>query len=125
MQVTLNIENPHDWTLLLPLLERLGIGITTTSSPVVKQRKRLSAKELAHHKAIIEKGGDAQQALLACNEIAEQVGLSNMTLEEINIEINEVRSSKDLEKFRGKVLFPKKLALANKLLEKATLPIFE
>jgi hypothetical protein len=27
--------------------------------PVVKQRKRLSAKELAHHKAIIEKGGDA------------------------------------------------------------------
>jgi hypothetical protein len=48
-----------------------------------------------------------------------------MTLEKINIEINEVPSSKDLEKFRGKVRFPKKLALANKLLEKATLPIFE
>jgi hypothetical protein len=33
MQVTLNIENPHDWTLLLPLLERLGIGITATALP--------------------------------------------------------------------------------------------
>jgi hypothetical protein len=27
--------------------------------PVIKQKKRLSAKELAYHKAIIEKGGDA------------------------------------------------------------------
>lgn len=37
----------------------------------------------------------AKQALLACNEIAEQVGLSTMTLEEINAEINAVRHAKN------------------------------
>ena len=36
-----------------------------------------------------------------------------------------VKIDKKLEKYRGKVLFPKKLAMANKLLEKAVLPIFE
>lgn len=36
----------------------------------------------------------ARQALLECNEIAEQAGLSKMTLDEINAEINEVRNAK-------------------------------
>ncbi len=33
----------------------------------------------------------ARKALLECNEIAEQVGLSKMTLDEINAEIKAVR----------------------------------
>ena len=33
----------------------------------------------------------AKTALLDCNQIAKEVGLSTMTLEEINAEINEVR----------------------------------
>lgn len=36
----------------------------------------------------------ARKALLECNEIAEQVGLSKMTAEEINAEINAVRDAK-------------------------------
>jgi hypothetical protein len=36
----------------------------------------------------------ARQALLACNEIAEKVGLSKMTMEEINAEIKAVRDAK-------------------------------
>ncbi|AQG79234.1 hypothetical protein [Spirosoma montaniterrae] len=36
----------------------------------------------------------ARKALLEFNEIAEQVGLSNMTIDEINAEINAVRSVK-------------------------------
>ena len=34
-------------------------------------------------------------------------------------------SNKKLEEFRGKILFPKKLALANEMLSKAKLPILE
>ncbi|MGG7034181.1 MAG: hypothetical protein ACI7YS_03190 [Flavobacterium sp.] len=33
-----------------------------------------------------------------------------------------VKIDKRLEKFRGKILFPKKLALANEMLSKAKLP---
>jgi hypothetical protein len=36
----------------------------------------------------------ARKALLECNEIARQVGLSNMTMEEINAEIKAVRDAK-------------------------------
>lgn len=36
----------------------------------------------------------ARQALLECNEIAEKVGLSKMTMEEINAEIKAVRDVK-------------------------------
>ena len=36
----------------------------------------------------------ARRSLLECNEIAEQVGLSKMTLEEINAEIKAVRDAK-------------------------------
>lgn len=36
----------------------------------------------------------ARKSLLECNEIAEQVGLSKMTLDEINAEIKAVRDAK-------------------------------
>jgi len=36
----------------------------------------------------------ARQSLLECNEIAAQVGLSKMTMDEINAEINAVRDAK-------------------------------
>lgn len=37
----------------------------------------------------------AKQALLECNEIALQVGLSTMTVDEINAEIEAVRDAKN------------------------------
>ncbi len=37
----------------------------------------------------------AKQALLECNKIAEEAGLSEMTLEEINAEIKAVRDAKN------------------------------
>jgi hypothetical protein len=37
----------------------------------------------------------ARQALLDCNKIARKVGLSTMTLEEINAEIKAVRDAKN------------------------------
>ncbi|HAI77283.1 MAG TPA: hypothetical protein DCM08_13680 [Microscillaceae bacterium] len=37
----------------------------------------------------------ARQALLACNEIAEKVGLSNMSMDEINAEIKATRDAKN------------------------------
>jgi hypothetical protein len=58
MQVVLNIDNPQDWTVLLPLLERLGISIQSTL-PVPKKNKKRTVKNLAYHQAIIAKGGDA------------------------------------------------------------------
>ena len=49
-----------------------------------------------------------------------------MSIEQLNnAKIPIVKIDKKLEKFRGKVLFPKKLDMANKLLEKAVLPKFE
>jgi len=36
----------------------------------------------------------ARKALLECNEIAKQEGLSQMTMDEINAEINAVRDAK-------------------------------
>ena len=37
----------------------------------------------------------AKEALLKCNLIAEQTGLSTLTLDEINAEINAVRNAKN------------------------------
>ncbi len=58
MQIVLNISNPQDWAILLPLLERLNINFETpnVSQPVVKQR---FVKDLAYHQAIVAQGGDA------------------------------------------------------------------
>lgn len=36
----------------------------------------------------------ARKALLECNEIAEQIGFSKMTMDEINAEIKSVRDAK-------------------------------
>jgi len=47
-----------------------------------------------------------------------------MKLDELNkAKIPVVKINKKLEEFRGKVLFPQKLALANDMLLKAKLPI--
>jgi hypothetical protein len=49
-----------------------------------------------------------------------------MSIEELNqSKIPIVKIDKKLERFKGKVLFPKKLAMANQLLEKAILPKFD
>jgi len=46
-----------------------------------------------------------------------------MSIEELNkAKIPIVKINKKLERFRGKILFPKKLKLANNLLSKAKLP---
>lgn len=46
-----------------------------------------------------------------------------MKIEELNkAKVPIVKINKNLEKFRGRVLFPEKVSLANKLLEKAVLP---
>ena len=49
-----------------------------------------------------------------------------MKVDELNkAKIPVVKINKKLEVFRGKVLFPKKLALANEMLSKAKLPTLE
>ena len=49
-----------------------------------------------------------------------------MKVEELNkAKIPVVKINKKLEEFRGKILFPKKLALANEMLSRAKLPILE
>ena len=49
-----------------------------------------------------------------------------MKVEDLNKgKIPVVKIDKKLEEFRGKVLFPKKLALANEMLAKAILPKLE
>lgn len=46
-----------------------------------------------------------------------------MSIEDLNkAKVPIVKIDKKLEKLRGKVLFPKKLEMANKLLAKAELP---
>ena len=46
-----------------------------------------------------------------------------MKVEELNkAKIPLVRINKKLDEFSGKILFPEKLALANKMLKKAKLP---
>ena len=46
-----------------------------------------------------------------------------MNIDEINkAKVPIVKINTKLEKFRGKILFPEKLAMANELLSKATLP---
>ena len=47
-----------------------------------------------------------------------------MKIEELNkAKVPIVKIDKKLEQFRGKILFPKKLELANKMLANATLPV--
>jgi hypothetical protein len=47
-----------------------------------------------------------------------------MNVDELNkAKIPVVKINKKLEEFRGKILFPKKLALANDMLAKAKLPV--
>lgn len=49
-----------------------------------------------------------------------------MKVEDLNkAKIPVVKIDKKLEEFRGKILFPKKLALANEMLSKAKLPNLE
>jgi hypothetical protein len=49
-----------------------------------------------------------------------------MKVDELNkAKIPVVKINKKLEEFKGKILFPKKLALANDMLSKAKLPILE
>jgi hypothetical protein len=49
-----------------------------------------------------------------------------MNIEELNrLKIPIVKIDKKLERFKGKTLFPKKLEIANQLLEKAVLPKFD
>ena len=49
-----------------------------------------------------------------------------MKVDELNkAKIPVVKINKKLEEFRGKILFPKKLALANEMLLKAKLPNLE
>ena len=49
-----------------------------------------------------------------------------MKVDELNkAKIPVVKINKKLEEFRGKILFPKKLALANEMLSRAKLPNFE
>ncbi|GEP52713.1 hypothetical protein FNO01nite_33850 [Flavobacterium noncentrifugens] len=49
-----------------------------------------------------------------------------MKVEDLNKgKIPVVKIDKKLEEFRGKILFPKKLALANEMLSKAKLPKLE
>jgi hypothetical protein len=46
-----------------------------------------------------------------------------MKIEDLNkAKIPVVKINKNLDKFRGKILFPEKLELSNKLLSKAKLP---
>jgi hypothetical protein len=46
-----------------------------------------------------------------------------MKIEELNkAKVPIVKIDKSLERFRGRVLFPEKLALANKMLSNANLP---
>jgi hypothetical protein len=46
-----------------------------------------------------------------------------MKVDELNkAKIPVVKINKKLEEFKGKILFPKKLALANEMLSKAKLP---
>lgn len=49
-----------------------------------------------------------------------------MKVDELNkAKIPVVKINKKLEEFRGKILFPKKLALANEMLLRAKLPMLE
>lgn len=49
-----------------------------------------------------------------------------MKVDELNkAKIPVVKINKKLEEFRGKILFPKKLALANEMLSRVKLPISE
>ncbi len=49
-----------------------------------------------------------------------------MKVDELNeAKIPVVKINKKLEEFRGKILFPKKLALANEMLLRAKLPTLE
>jgi hypothetical protein len=49
--------------------------------------------------------GYAKEALIQCNDIAERTGLSQLTLDDINAEINAVRNAKN--RHLTKILLPK------------------
>jgi hypothetical protein len=47
-----------------------------------------------------------------------------MKIEELNnAKVPIVKIDKKLERFRGRILFPEKVAMANKMLEKVKLPV--
>ena len=49
-----------------------------------------------------------------------------MKVDDLNkAKIPVVKINRKLEEFRGKILFPKKLAMANEMLSKAKLPLIE
>jgi hypothetical protein len=59
--------------------------------PTFKSIINLDRKELKFRDLISREY--ARQALLECNEIAEQEGFSKMTLDEINAEINNAKNN--------------------------------
>lgn len=58
------------------------LGLTTDSVPFDELKEKISIEY-------------AREALIKCNQIATQTGLSQLTLDEINAEINAVRNAKN------------------------------
>ena len=58
------------------------LGFTTDSVPFDELKEKISIEY-------------AREALIKCNQIARQTGLSQLTLDEINAEINAVRNAKN------------------------------
>jgi hypothetical protein len=57
------------------------LGFTSDSVPFNELKEKISIEY-------------AREALIKCNQIAKQTGLSQLTLDEINAEINAVRNAK-------------------------------
>ena len=59
------------------------------------QKYNLSKNEIEFENIVEKIKADyARKAFIECNEIAKQIGLDKMTLDEINAEINAVRNAK-------------------------------
>ncbi len=58
------------------------LGLTTDSVPFDELKEKISIEY-------------AREALIKCNQIAKQTGLSQLSLDEINAEINAVRNAKN------------------------------
>ncbi|MBA2561383.1 MAG: hypothetical protein H0V14_00460 [Chitinophagaceae bacterium] len=58
------------------------LGFTTDNVPFDELKEKISIEY-------------AREALIKCNQIAKQTGLSQLTLDEINAEINAVRNAKN------------------------------
>jgi len=71
-------------TLTVPItdIDFRSLGLNTETISFAKLKEKLSIEY-------------AKEAFQKCNMIAEEVGLSNMTLEEINAEITAVRNAKN------------------------------